>query len=515
MGVGTPIDLDNDADDPELVVVERMSPIAHATPSVVPRAVPLYKTRSWAARRGAAAHSHTSPSSTSATANPAAPPSCLLPLLAVLSLVMSFLALGVASMMQLRVAGISAEGDAALRADATLYRSQQARGMVRLATLVLPPGGAADEVLAVSWSPSGSWLATVSDQQLFTLYGSGQASPGEWAPTPRRAFRGHTNEVNAVEWQPGGLRAASVSADASVVIWGAGSDPSLWPATPSATFIGTDDTPLLDVDWSPEGDWLVVGSEGGSLMLYGGGSGGSSGGGNNNDPSRWRSGSVAGWPAHVGGVTSVEFAPAGHTGCIVSGGKDGIVRIWGNGSATWLADLAAGGATPPPSTQFSGGGLTPSPVTVVAFAPDASFIASASEDGIINIWGPADGGGGGGVVIHPSRWPSTPIARLRGHVGAVTALSLAHTGLWMASGGADTTIRLWRVPPPGGSVWLTAPSLTLNGAHTDVITGVGWSPAGAWLVASSDDGTVSLWHARMPCGGWGRSLLGLRVSPAV
>ena len=68
------------------------------------------------------------------------------------------------------------------------------------------------------------------------------------------------------------------------------------------------------------------------------------------------------------GVNSVAFAPDGKT--IVSGGRDGIVRIWGTESGTELQ-------------RFKG---HTNPVTFVSFLPDRKRIVSAGMDRTVRIW---------------------------------------------------------------------------------------------------------------------------------
>ena len=81
--------------------------------------------------------------------------------------------------------------------------------------------GHADEVNAIRWDPSGSILASCSDDRSVLLWRLGM-------PTPVRRFRDHTEEIYTIRWSPTGpathhpsapLRLASASFDATVKLW--------------------------------------------------------------------------------------------------------------------------------------------------------------------------------------------------------------------------------------------------------------------------------------------------------
>ena len=67
----------------------------------------------------------------------------------------------------------------------------------------------------------------------------------------------------------------------------------------------------------------------------------------------------------------------------------------------------------------------------IAFNPDGSLIASASNDGVLRLW---------------TVGSDAPLASLIGHLGEVKSVAFSPDGLRLASGGADGVIRLWGVP---------------------------------------------------------------------
>jgi WD40 repeat protein len=103
-------------------------------------------------------------------------------------------------------------------------------------------------------------------------------------------------------------------------------------------------------------------------------------------------------------------------------------------------------------------------VESVAFAPNGSHVASASNDGTVIVWDLS-----GGHVT------------LRGHRGRVNDVGFSSGGTTVVSGGIDGTVRVWT---------LTGDWRDLIDPHAGAVTSVAYTPDGR-IVASTDAGLVA------------------------
>jgi WD40 repeat protein len=296
--------------------------------------------------------------------------------------------------------------------------------------------------------------------------------------------------ITSVAFSPDGERIVAGGDDGTVRLWYLGDTPraaSFQNYTNWVRSVGLspngDRIWVSSVAFSPNGDRIVSGGKDGTVRL-------------------WKpDGSPAAAPfqAHDGEVFSVAFSPNGDR--IVSGGKDGTMRLWKPDGTPAAAPFQAHDGE----------------VFSVAFSPDGDRIVSGGKDGTVRLW-------------KPDGTPAAP--PFRGHDGAVLSVAFSPDGDRIVSGGLDDKLQLWEpagssAPEPftanqGGEVWSVAYSRQGNRiisggdgtvclwdlddslapesckgpfkGHEDDVVSVAFSPQGDLIASGSDDGTVRLWR---------------------
>jgi WD40 repeat protein len=198
---------------------------------------------------------------------------------------------------------------------------------------------------------------------------------------------------------------------------------------------------------------------------------------------------------HTGPVQAVAVTADGQR--IVSGGRDGTVRVW---------DLASG------RLQRILEGHT-GEVNAVAVTGDGQRIVSGGNDNTVRVWDLASGrlehtlegrtggvnavavtadgqrivssGGGDGTVRVWDLASGRPERTLEGHTGPVQAVAVTADSQRMVSGGNDNTVRVWDLA--SGRL-----ERTLEG-HTLGVMAVAVTADGQRIVSGGGDGTVRVW----------------------
>jgi WD40 repeat protein len=185
------------------------------------------------------------------------------------------------------------------------------------------------------------------------------------------------------------------------------------------------------------------------------------------DSAQTSAGSLPGGPGthlvgHAGPVSSVAFSPSGRI--LATATENGTVQLWDLQRDRLVGTLR---------------GLVHI-VDSVAFSPDGRTVAAGSRGGVVRFWDA------------PSRRQDG--AALEAHAGSVYSVAFSPDGRILAAASADGTVQLWSVH-----------SHTLLGQlnnHAGAIAALAFSPNGGSLAAADVRGTVLLWdlQTRHPLG---------------
>jgi eukaryotic-like serine/threonine-protein kinase len=140
-----------------------------------------------------------------------------------------------------------------------------------------------------------------------------------------------------------------------------------------------------------------------------------------------------------------------------------LVGLAGTGGAAWVL------LSPKPLYIYHGHS---SMVRDVAWSPDGIRIASASDDGTVQVW---DATTGGNVINY------------RDQSSGVYRVDWSPDGKHIVSGGYDTTARVWDVTS-GNTIFVYR-------GHSGIVYAVSWSPDGTRIASGGNDNTIQVWDA--------------------
>ena len=199
--------------------------------------------------------------------------------------------------------------------------------------------------------------------------------------------------------------------------------------------------PLSAVAFSPNGDCVAAGSDGGAVCLW-----------------NWQAKTAPRvFTGHKDRVWSVAFSPDGQL--LASAGNDGQVILWETATGQQARRLDNHG----------------SPVHAVAFSADGLTLASGSRDDYARLWRVATGkelGRFGGPLPQELARPQVEAPRK-----GIAALAFSPDGHYLAAGGSAQAIHLWDVAAG-------REERRFEG-HSGVVVALGFSADGRTLASSA------------------------------
>ena len=394
-------------------------------------------------------------------------------------------------------------------------------------------------VSAFGFSADGRLLATGGVDGMVTIC---DVEPGK----SLRRMKGHQGRIHALSFSPNALAVASASADGTTRVWDIRSVRDRRSAR-SSRLLGSRELPVFSLTYSADGSRIAVGT-GRKAASIGGGEG-------------LIEGIVEVWNVQTGELESTfpaadgrVLALAWNDNRLITGGYDSYLQVWdletmrsqkirtdvqGDVDMSAIGTLAvapngtlvAAGFGRPTAHQsdypqvvkiweFANGNMKPiqtlmghfNTICQVAFSPDGTLLATASDDRQVILWSTKDwkmvwqlkgtdrfksvtfSVDGKTVIAGDSRgtvtiWETASgrrVSQLRGHAAAVYRIVFSADGRTLATASWDNTIKLWE-PVKGREL------RTLHD-HDDWISCLAFAPDGT-LATGSFDKTIRLWNA--------------------
>jgi WD40 repeat protein/serine/threonine protein kinase len=308
-------------------------------------------------------------------------------------------------------------------------------------------------VWAAEFSPDANRIVTAGQDGKAIVWQKSSASAGvEPAYTQLTEFTGHNGAVYAARFAPNGDLVATGGYDNSVLIWNpdevkpidiGGRLDEQPEVKPNYLRLAGHDKPVRSVEFSPNGQLVLSGSEDNSIRLWDVASGES----------------LKALRGHSRAVRSAAFSPDGSR--VLSGSEDQSVRVWNVAGYQEVRVLHA--------TVFAG---HEDAVLAARFSRDGKQIVTASRDRTASLWDAASG---------------QPLRRFdEGHEFLVSGAAFFPDGKRLATGAGDNSARIWD---------LTTGTELMAFSPTGRIGTLAVSPDGNWVATGSQGTDVKLWNA--------------------
>uniref|UniRef100_A0A671PYH0 Protein HIRA n=1 Tax=Sinocyclocheilus anshuiensis TaxID=1608454 RepID=A0A671PYH0_9TELE len=130
-------------------------------------------------------------------------------------------------------------------------------------------------------------------------------------------------------------------------------------------------------------------------------------------------------------------------------------------------------------------------VNCVRWSNNGLYLASGGDDKLVMVWkraafiGPSTVFGSSSKLANVEQWRCVMI--LRNHTGDVMDVAWSPHDVWLASCSVDNTIVIWNARKFPEIV------MTLKG-HTGLVKGLTWDPVGKYIASQADDRSLKVWR---------------------
>ena len=289
------------------------------------------------------------------------------------------------------------------------------------------------KAIRVCWSRDGKWLASLDQGGTVHLWNALERKA--YSP-PGAPLKGKCGQLC---FSPEGKRLALACDNGTVQLWEFQSDhaPRILEGFSSK---------VLSVAFSRDGERLAAGAENGGIAVW--------------DAHTLKETATLKEDAHK--VNSACVSPNGEWIASTHAALTSIVRLWKSRSGQEALPLEGRHGK----------------VWGLCFSPDSALLASACEDGSVDLW----------TVERGNIAKEQADRTLTGHTAAVRSVCFSPDGKTLASASEDRTVKVFNVEK--GSV-----ERTFTG-HGGAVFCVGFSPDGRRLASGSADHTVKVWNVQ-------------------